>query len=272
MIIGKAISPFALRKKNGGGGGGNDPDAQAFITATGISGTNATATNQLVVDLKAANIWTKMKCVYPLVGGTATSHKFNLLNPVDSDAANRLVFSGGLTHSSNGILGNGTNGWANTFLNPSIIFPSGFASMGFYNRVAVTNLFYFMGVALSSVNFFRIQSVVGNVMRHTSKGTAATNHTVTDRLGFHANSRTSNTLITSIDNTGAFQTNATTVSGTYPVLDIPLFALNSSVSGIGSYINAELSFAYISDALTSAELTSLKSINQTFQTTLGRQV
>jgi hypothetical protein len=272
MILGKAISPFALRRKINGGGGGTDADAQAFITATGITGTNATATNQLVIDLKAANIWTKMKAVYPMVGGTATSHKFNLLNPVDSNGAYRLVFSGGLTHSSTGILGNGTNGWANTFLDPSIIFPSGFASMGFYNRVAVTNLFYFMGVALSSANFFRIQAVVGNVMRHVSKGTSATNHTVTDRLGFHANSRTSNTLITSIDNTGAFQTNVTTVSGAYPSLNIPLFAQNSSVGGIGNYINAELSFAYISDALTSAELTSLKSINQTFQTTLGRQV
>ena len=52
MIIGKAISPFALRKKNGGGSGGTDADAQAFITGTGISGTNATATNQLVLDLK----------------------------------------------------------------------------------------------------------------------------------------------------------------------------------------------------------------------------
>ena len=270
MIIGKAISPFALRKKSSGNG--TDADAQAFITATGISGTNATATNQLVIDLKAANIWTKMKAVYPMVGGTATSHKFNLKDARDLDAANRLVFSGGLTHSSTGILGNGTNGWANTFLDPSIIFPSGFASMGFYNRVAVTNLFYFMGVALSSVNFFRIQAVVGNVMRHVSKGTSATNHTVTDRLGFHANSRTSNTLITSIDNTGAFQTNVTTVSGAYPSLNIPLFAQNSSVGGIGNYINAELSFAYISDALTSSELTSLKSINQTFQTTLGRQV
>ena len=77
MIIGKAISPFTLRKKNGGGGG-TDPDAQAFITATGISGTNATATNQLVLDLKSANIWTKMKAVYPMVGGTSTTCKFNL--------------------------------------------------------------------------------------------------------------------------------------------------------------------------------------------------
>jgi hypothetical protein len=254
-----------------------DADAQLFFNAQTAAGVTLTTTqknavNQLVVDSKAAGIWTKFKAIYPIVGGTATSHKFNLKNALDTDAAFRLVFAGGLTHSSNGILGNGTNGWANTFLNPSIIFPSGFASMGFYNRTAITNLAYFMGVALSSVNFFRIQSFTGNLMRHTSKGTAQTNHTVTDRLGFHANSRTSNTLLTSIDNTGAFQTNTTTVSGAYPILDIPLFSANSSVTGIGTYINAELSFAYVSDALSSGELTSLKTINQTFQTTLGRQV
>ena len=36
--------------------------------------------------------------------------------------------------------------------------------------------------------------------------------------------------------------------------------------------HVQLSFAYISHALTSGELTSLKSINETYQTTLGRQV
>ena len=77
MIIGKAISPFSIKRRNGGGGGGNDADAQAFITASGISGTEATAINTLVVNLKSANIWTKMKALYPMVGGTATSCKFN---------------------------------------------------------------------------------------------------------------------------------------------------------------------------------------------------
>ena len=161
MIIGKAISPFALRKKNGGGGG-TDADAQLFITATGITGTNATATNQLVIDLKAANIWTKMKAVYPLVGGSATSHKYNLLNPVDSNAANRLVFAGGVTHSSNGILGNGTNAYADTFLNPLTVFPSGFSSIGFYNKVATTNQGIYMGTTVGTTNLLKLP-VVKNI-------------------------------------------------------------------------------------------------------------
>ena len=86
-----------------------DVDAQAFITATGITdATQITAVNNLVLGLKGNNIWTKMKAIYPMVGGTATTHKFNLKNPLDTDAAFRLVFSGGWTHSANGALPNGT--------------------------------------------------------------------------------------------------------------------------------------------------------------------
>ena len=138
MIIGKAISPFALRKKNGGGGG-YDADAQLFITATGISGTNATATNKLVIDLKAANIWTKMKCIYPFVGNTASSQKYNLKDSRDLDAAYRLAFSGGGTFSSNGYLPNGTNSFANTFLIPSTALTTMSQHISYYSRTNNTS-------------------------------------------------------------------------------------------------------------------------------------
>ena len=77
-----------------------DPDAQAFFTAESTAGvtlttTQKTAVNNLVVNLKAANIWTKFKAIYPIVGGTATAHKFNLKNPADTNAAFRLAFTGG---------------------------------------------------------------------------------------------------------------------------------------------------------------------------------
>ena len=56
-----------------------DTDAQAFITAAAITDpTQQAAINTLVVDLKGYSIWTKMKAVYPFVGGTAATHKFNL--------------------------------------------------------------------------------------------------------------------------------------------------------------------------------------------------
>jgi len=126
-----------------------DPDAQAFITAASITDpTQQAAINTLVVDLKADSLWTKMKAVYPFVGGTSTTHKFNLKNPLDTDAAYRLVFSGGITHSSTGVLPNGTNGLANTYLNPLSKLTNNNLHLSYYSRtnVAAVNPTFEMGV------------------------------------------------------------------------------------------------------------------------------
>jgi hypothetical protein len=67
-----------------------DTDAQSFITAASLTDTTQTnAVNDLVLDLKAAGLWTKISTLYPMVGGNATSHKFNLKDPRDLDAAYR---------------------------------------------------------------------------------------------------------------------------------------------------------------------------------------
>jgi hypothetical protein len=67
-----------------------DVDALAFIAAASITdSTQQSAIDTLVKSLKSANIWTKMKALYPFVGGTATTHKFNLKDPRDLDAAYR---------------------------------------------------------------------------------------------------------------------------------------------------------------------------------------
>jgi hypothetical protein len=94
-----------------------DPDAQAFITAANITNpTQQSAINTLVVGLKTDGLWTKMMAIYPFVGGTATSHKYNLKDPRDLDVAYRLTFGGGWDHSSYGIGGNGANTYADTYI------------------------------------------------------------------------------------------------------------------------------------------------------------
>lgn len=117
---------FGLRVRNGlvrgitEGLAISDADALAFINAAGI--TNSTqigAINNLVSDLKAYGLWSKIIAFYPFVGGTASAHKFNLVNPQDLNAAYRLVFNGGITHNASGITGNGTNGYYDLFMNPS---------------------------------------------------------------------------------------------------------------------------------------------------------
>ena len=111
------INPYAF-------GQSYDPDAQAVITAIESTGVTLTTTqknacNQLIVDLKGFGIWSKMKALYGFLGGTAGAHKWNWKNPSDTDAAFRLVFNGGWTHSNQGTQANGINGYGDTFLVPS---------------------------------------------------------------------------------------------------------------------------------------------------------
>jgi hypothetical protein len=46
--------------------------------------------------------------------GSAAATKFNVLRPLDTDAAFRLSYSGGWTYDANGAKANGTNGYADT--------------------------------------------------------------------------------------------------------------------------------------------------------------
>ena len=92
-----------------------DADAQAFITATAITNsTIITAINNLVVSLKSDGLWNKIYFLYPMVGGTATTHSYNLRNILSY----QLTFNGTWTHSSNGALPNGSTGYADTLFTP----------------------------------------------------------------------------------------------------------------------------------------------------------
>jgi hypothetical protein len=62
--------------------------------------------------------------------------KYNLINPQNTDAAYRLTFNGGWSYSKSGLIGNGTNTFANPhfFSNKGVItggsFPIGFNGFG----------------------------------------------------------------------------------------------------------------------------------------------
>lgn len=270
MILGKAISPFALRKKNGGGGGGTDPDAQAFITATGISGTNATATNQLVLDLKAANIWTKMKAIYPMVGGTSTTCKFNLKDSRDLDAAYRLTFFGGGTFSANGYLPNGTNAYANTFLNPSTQLTATSTHLSYYSRTATpVGSTVEIGVNNGGASYLHIRSAANFIAGSTT--VIVTFTTTLNAQGFWVGSKRSNTDRETYLNGTTQSTVATSDTTAYVNANMYLGAANQ-LGITANYSNKECAFASIGDGLTDAEVTAFRTAVQLFNTTLGRQV
>ncbi len=268
MIIGNAISICDLRKKISGGG--NDADAQAFITATGISGTNASAINQLVIDLKSAGVWSKGKAVYPMVGGTATTCKFNLKDPRDLDAAYRLTFFGGGTFSSNGYLPNGTNAYADTFINSLSNLTATSTHLSYYSRTATpVGSTIEIGVNNGGSSYLHLRSAANFIAGSTTVIVPFTS--TTNAQGFWVGSKRSNTDRETYLN-GTTQSTVTT-SDTAAYVNANMYLGASNLLGTtANYSNKECAFASIGDGLTDAEVTAFRTAVQTFNTTLGRNV
>jgi len=253
-----------------------DPDAQAFFTASGLTGaTNLNAVNQLVLDLKAASIWTKMKAIYPFVGGTAALHKWNLKDPQDTNAAFRLVFSGGWTHSSTGALPNGTNGYADTFLNANTALQQFSHHHAFYHNTdnSGTGLRSMGGAqSVSSSNFRTTIESSGATLtfRDLAIINSETPVTANTLRGFRASSRTANNnmFIVKADGTSTTPTTTTTTNA-LPSLTCYLAAHNSSGTA-ANYAIMSIAFHSLGDGLSAAEGLSLRNAVLTYNTTLGR--
>ena len=107
----------------------------AWIAATGETDlTILGALNTLESDMTTYGLTAKMKALYPFVGGTAAKHKFNFMDARDLNAAFRLVFNGGITHSSNGVQFGGVNGWAETNLTTSSVLSQNSTHLSLYSR------------------------------------------------------------------------------------------------------------------------------------------
>jgi hypothetical protein len=251
------------------GGGGTDADAQAFITAAAITDvTQQSAINTLVVDLKAYGIWTKMKALYPFVGGTASAHKFNLKDPRDLDAAFRLVFSGGGTHSSTGYLSNGVNGFADTFLTPSTSLALNNTHISFYSRTNSISLTPVIsdqtGSGTNLLNIFPRYSVLNDIYFRVNSAPTASVATNTSSSAFYLANRITSSETRNLRNSTRYVQSQT--SGT-------LISSSLWISRQGSsYGDRECAFASIGDGLTDTEAANFYTAVQAYQTTLSRNV
>ena len=254
--------------------GGFDSNAQAFFNATGITDpTIQSAVNTLVIDLKKDGIWSKTKAIYPFVGGTATTHKFNLVNPTDTDGAFRLVFFGGWTHSSNGALPNGTNGYADTKINILSNLSLTNTHLSFYSRTNLINSVSGSEISAlggyiptSSVNLRTRNSSAGSTQYFTIGQDNGAGISNTNGLGLTlgtTNSLTSRKL---------FQNGVLKATQTASNLGTLKNANLSICGGEGGYSKNESAFVSIGTHLTDTEASNLYTAVQKFQTTLGRQV
>jgi hypothetical protein len=261
------------------GGGVTDADAQAFITAAAITdSTQQSAIDTLVVDLKGYGVWTKMKAIYPFVGGTSSTHKWNLKDPRDLDAAFRLVFTGGWTHSSNGALPNGTNGYADTFLVPNTSLTSSSTHLSYYSRTNVTNNTGLeFGAWQTSYAYgieFAIYRNVGNktyAIINSGGGATILATATTPTTGFYIINRAANNNAKIFKNNTTIATNTNSYTTTRTTSKLYLAASNDFGTA-AAFANKQCAFASIGDGLTDTEAANFYTAVQAYQTTLSRNV
>jgi hypothetical protein len=273
----------------------SDSDAQAFITAAAITNeAQQTAIDNLVIALKSkTGIWTKMKAIYPVVGGTNAAHKWNLKDPRDLDVAFRLTFNGTINHSSTGMLPDGTSGYSNTHYNPllEVIDPE-------YDWTAHFSVYFNGGTTdgyQAGVNIIRGtdgdtfsagESQFLITLPAQSKSAYAINTdsgpNILDRefpdnagSGLYVVNRNSSTIKvfkqnilaeTDSDNRTPFWAN-----DNFYLLGMNRYYLDLNAYDI-QYGTRQLAFATIGDGLTDAEATDLYNAITGFQTALGRAV
>ena len=258
---------------------GTDADAQAFITAAAITdSTQQSAINTLVTQLKTYGIWTKLKAIYPFVGGTASSHKFNLKDPRDLDGAYRLFFGGGGTHGANGYLTNGTTAYANTFLPPNTQLTKNSTHMSMYcgNNPTPVQANPAFGATQTNGNSYYIHlKHPGDSKYHGYVGSTSNevNFLNTDTRGFHILTRTANNVLKAYKNTSLLSTNTTTDSTNLPGQTINLGRLSTDGGWISTTENNyEHRLVSIGDGLTDTEAANFYTAVQAYQSTLNRQV
>lgn len=179
------------------GGAGIDADAQAFLTATGISDSTITsAIDTLVKAAKANGWWTLCNAIYPFVGATATTCKYNLKDPRDLDAAFRLVFAGAGSYTSAGYVLNGSSAYGDTKLVPNTTLSQNSTHFSMFSTAATSNNggsgvagdnatkpymeMYFDGVSPNQRIFYAVNSIADDLL---TTGVTHSGHHILTRGG-----------------------------------------------------------------------------------------
>jgi len=263
-------------------------EANAYLSAvvaaggTGITSTVSAATTTLFTSLVSNNLYNKIEVMYPMLGGISGSTSvegkgrtafninwFNIGSPTD-----------GLTFNSSGVTRNGTSigtsvgyGSTNFDCNPdATIMSNTSVSLGFYNGSQVNNSNGFMGT---------IENFAGNrlfiLTNYSNDWWSAGNDTSSsftlgtlNNTGMFIQNRNNNTTSNLYQNGSVVTTRSSAASSGLPTGVITLLGISQANDTLWGGSPGRCQFAFIGQGLTAGEISTLSSIINTFQTSLGR--
>ena len=201
----------------------------------------------------------------------ASQFKYNLKDPRDLDAAFRLVFNGGWTHSSTGATPNGTNGYADTFYNPSASGQLNSAHVSYYSRTNSNGTEVEIGVERPITNFQLLEIRTAGLTYFYMNQGGGLGIADANSLGYYIGNRTASNVVNGFKN-GTKINNASTSSILLPNAKIYLAAYNQSNNTAAAFSTKQSAFATIGDGLTDTDASNLYTRVQAFQTALSRQI
>ena len=243
-----------------------DPDAAAFfarVTAAGgtLSVAEQTATNQLVLDMKSAGIWSAMRAVYPMVGASAAACAQNL-----KSSSFTGTFTSGWTFASTGVTPNGSSAYMNSGLNANSDLSVGNFHYSYYSRTNNSTPGYEIGIADGVTHLIFNYTGGGNgYISYNGYDTFA----VTNSRGFQVASLKSSTFKGYKDN--VTKVNKSVTANALPSLNF-LVGCDNRPTGPIEFSSKQCAFSSIGDGLTDTQASNFYTAVQAFQTTLSRQV
>ena len=252
-----------------------DADAAAFfarVTAAGgtLTATEQTAVNTLVVQMKADGIWTKMKAIYPMVGGGQA-------NPAAACAQNLKsasftgTFSRGITFANTGVKGNGTSSYMDTGINLSIDLEQNNSHACVYSRSNNQGPFASFGVTTSgNFNSLALSIYLAGAAYYNMFSNGGLNtFSSTSALGMRILNRINSTTVNYFTNLSKQTRTITSTTGEN--LNIWLLARNFNITGDLFDIKENAFFSF-GNSLTDTEANNFYTAVQAFQISLNRQV
>jgi len=243
-----------------------DTDALPYInhSSASLSFRDKCAANYLVQELKNANLWTKLKAIYPYLGTTLASMRLNLKNPAQYMLT---IVGSGASVNYKGLQFDQSNTPGEETYARTDLYETDFNHIAQFRKNDFPSN-YSIGVANSSAgSWFGPSSIIRGVFEPRLTNTHATGLQLVQREG------TTNTL--KYYRKGVLQSPVTNTFNSTTGLEIVIGTLADAVSSstptFFTYRNSAI-FRYESfgDALTDAEATAYNTIVETAQRYLGR--
>ena len=245
-----------------------DTAATDFFNSTQITDTTVRrAINDLIVQLKDDSLWNKFLAIYPMVGGTASSTKWNLKDARDLDEAYRISWNGSPVFKSTGVTCLTTNDWGNTHLVDSLLSYDN-TSMSFYSETSNQIAGYDMGCS-NGIYPYNIMAIYEDfsedIVNTLFNAYGSTQYQPSKTTGLFINSSKDGKVVR-YDNGIAVADHG----GPYEAYTNEAITIGKIVDD--DYMGQrECALAAIGEGLTASQAQTFYNIVQSFQSTLGRQ-